>query len=316
MERTIKQDTNTSTSGSQSATTSSSSFRAHSPPVEWGPKEFNVARPKHGRVGIFQAKSPGMHPEPQSSGGLLTGFTDRDSPSKKLRATYVQALNRQALTDYLRTAKEDSDEILFHIFHIQNARWALDILNKEYNINKQPAGNEFLKYTRHSMRQDPGGKPYLMGKSWPLQTDEDSGTRQMFLSFDYLKEYAVSDPLSASPTKGLDRILELSSYNDEGSSRSCRSLKIFANMIQAMSLMVMTLQCRECPVSFSIEAFYGQRNERGSAKAPRTVSQATQILSLRIAIILPMPPSFTRSQGRVTLGIHLFLQEPWRRKTG
>ncbi|KKY23233.1 putativelike mg2+ transporter family protein [Phaeomoniella chlamydospora] len=195
-----KDDSKEPYEGTSGSTTTSSSFRASSPPIEWGPKELNQPCPKHGRVGIFQAKPP-----------------EKNGPEKRLRAKYVQVLNRQALIEYLKTTRVANDNMLFHIFHVQNARWALEILSKEFDLGKNPAGAEFMKYARYK-RQDPGGKPYLVGKSWPLQIDDDTGKRQMYLSFDYLKEYMVTDPFSARPNQGADRMLELQCYDDEGNS--------------------------------------------------------------------------------------------------
>ena len=110
---------------------------------------------------------------------------------------------------------EAHEGVLFRIFHVQNAPWALQFLERKFHVGRNPAGADFLKYARYK-KTDPGGKPYLIGKSWPLQEDSSSGTRQMYLSFDYFKAYHVSDPLSAYDNRGAERMMELNHYGEKG----------------------------------------------------------------------------------------------------
>ena len=132
-----------------------------------------------------------------------------------LRELYYQALSLQELENYFRMTYESGEGVLFRIFHVQNAPWALHFLERKFRVGRNPAGVEFLKYARYKM-EDPGGKPYLIGKSWPLQEDSSSGTRQMYLSFDYFREYPTGDPLGANENRGAERMMELNHYDDNG----------------------------------------------------------------------------------------------------
>ncbi|KMU75882.1 hypothetical protein CISG_10386, partial [Coccidioides immitis RMSCC 3703] len=112
---------------------------------------------------------------------------------------------------------ERNNEAILRVFHVQNADWAARYLLRKFNIHNRDdlVGTDFGRYVKHRRPERRGGKPFMSGKTWKVQYDPWRGISKTSFSADYLKPYAVPDPMNRCDDDGF-KMMELNRFDDQG----------------------------------------------------------------------------------------------------
>ena len=197
----------------------------HNPPIE---DLFEAAQIQNlrarGRQKTWHTrpKSPGIrwnrhYDERQEKLGrvFVVDFVRGDLSREGMRKVAAQEISRPAGLEELFADPKRQDDSVLRLFHVQNAKWATEILLKKFFPSYDDFGRDFGKYVSYRWPELRGGKSVLRGKCWPTQHEPKRSLIKTAFGLDYLKLYKVLDPLMMAGRDRKGKLMELNCFDEE-----------------------------------------------------------------------------------------------------
>jgi hypothetical protein len=143
-----------------------------------------------------------------------------DKSKESVRKVAAQEIGNLRQLQSLYGRRQQNDDAVLRIFHVQNAGWALPFLLRKFNVEDRHdlVGRDFAKFIRQKSPEWRGKRPLLTGRTWKVQRDPWRGVSKAAFAFDYLKYHRVSTLKDHRALEDARKMMELNWYDDEGTS--------------------------------------------------------------------------------------------------